>query len=187
MSNPDRMRCPECRTRRTDPRAFLLHVMSCERPVCHCGSYTYPHRPMSGMCTLNPDAQVALAARAGTPPEQLLEVAIDVALHMRGKPMNEWPFDTGRRWMREADVEQHLVKRVKQEGGEVRKAAWIGRRHAPDRRVMLSRPGFPCWVELKRPGETPRPGQVREHERMRALGEIVHVVDSIEAVEALLA
>lgn len=88
--------------------------------------------------------------------------------------------------MKEVDIEDHLVTRVKQEGGEVRKARWIGRRNAPDRRVMLARPGFPCWVELKKPGEKPRIGQRREHERMRRLGEIVHVIDSIEGVEELL-
>lgn len=86
-------RCPECRTRRTDPRKMLLHVLACKRaPVCSCGSYPYPHRPLSGMCALNPDAQVALALRAGTPPEQLLDVAAAVAFHMPGKLARVCPF-----------------------------------------------------------------------------------------------
>jgi len=33
----------------------------------------------------------------------------------------------------------HLVKRVRELGGEVRKVQWIGRRGAPDRLVMLPR------------------------------------------------
>jgi hypothetical protein len=87
--------------------------------------------------------------------------------------------------MRERDIEAHLVRRVKELGGEIRKAEWIGRVGAPDRRVML--PGrLPVWVELKAPGVKPEPHQIREHNRMRRLGELVEVIDSIEAVEELL-
>ena len=87
--------------------------------------------------------------------------------------------------MRERDVENYLVERVKALGGEVRKVRWIGRNHAPDRRVML--PGKCIWIELKAPGEKCRPGQVREHVRMRAMGERVVVIDSFEGVDEVLA
>jgi hypothetical protein len=83
--------------------------------------------------------------------------------------------------MREREVESHLVKRVKQLGGEVRKVQWIGRRGAPDRVVML--PSGSVWVELKAPGEKAKPHQQREHDRMRAMGQIVLVLDTIDAVE----
>jgi hypothetical protein len=102
--------------------------------------------------------------------------------------------------MREREIEAYLVKRVKELGGEVRKVKWIGRAGAPDRLVMLPGPwcGFDSaggfwasprtiWVELKAPGEKARPSQVREHERMRAMGQRVVVIDSIEGVEDLLA
>jgi hypothetical protein len=96
--------------------------------------------------------------------------------------------------MRERDIEQHLVKRVKALGGEVRKVQWIGRRGAPDRLVMLPDPGpgkgvfnNAWWVELKAPGVKPEAHQLREHVRMRAMGQRVLVIDSIEAVERLLA
>lgn len=98
--------------------------------------------------------------------------------------------------IRERDIERHLVKRVKELGGEVRKVQWIGRRGAPDRLVMLparSAPFLPwhaaqtIWVELKAPGKKAEPHQVREHERMRAMGQRVVVIDSIEGVEELLA
>ena len=97
--------------------------------------------------------------------------------------------------MRERDIEAHLVKRVKELGGECRKVQWVGRLGAPDRLVMLPRGrassgSFSAcstlWVELKAPGAKPRPSQVREHERMRAMGQCVVVIDSIEGVEELL-
>lgn len=97
--------------------------------------------------------------------------------------------------MRERDIEKHLVQRVKALGGEVRKVQWVGRVGAPDRLVMLPYKwhgpaayyvGRCFWVELKAPGEKPRSSQLREHERMRAMGQRVVVIDSIEGVEELL-
>lgn len=100
--------------------------------------------------------------------------------------------------MIEADVERHLAKRVRELGGEVRKVVWPGRRHAPDRLVLLPKrplqrgewqpprgPAHPL-VELKRPGEKPRAGQLREHERLRAAGFEVVVLDSKEAIDGWL-
>ncbi len=84
---------------------------------------------------------------------------------------------------RESKIEKYLVDQVEAAGGECRKVKWINRRHAPDRLVML---GGDTWVEVKRPGEEPRPGQVREHERMRRLGSRVEVVDTREGVDALV-
>lgn len=96
--------------------------------------------------------------------------------------------------MRERDIEDYLVKRVNAMGGEVRKVKWIGRRGAPDRLVMLpdwepspgNRYARSYWVELKAPGEKPKPHQAREHERMRAMGQRVEVIDSLAGVEELL-
>lgn len=97
--------------------------------------------------------------------------------------------------MRESEVEKYLVERVKALGGECRKVEWVGRRGAPDRLVMLPpryaglanvNPARTIWVELKAPGEKPEPHQVREHQRMRALGQRVEVIDSFEGVDALL-
>lgn len=85
--------------------------------------------------------------------------------------------------MRESDIENYLVHKVKALGGEIRKVKWIGRRGAPDRLVML--PGKCWWVELKAPGQKPKPHQTREHERMRATGQLVAVVDSYETVDLL--
>lgn len=89
------------------------------------------------------------------------------------------------REMIEADVENYLCSQVTKAGGEVRKAEWIGRKHCPDRRVM--HPKLQCWVECKRPGGKLRPGQVREVDRMRRLGETVFVVTTFDEVDALIA
>lgn len=106
--------------------------------------------------------------------------------------------------MRERDIERHLVARVKARGGEVRKVQWIGRRGAPDRLVMLPsrytylvnastgiskhfQQALTVWVELKAPGKKAEPHQLREHDRMRRMGQRVEVIDSIEGVEELLA
>ena len=98
--------------------------------------------------------------------------------------------------MRESTIEKYLVKRVKALGGEVRKVQWIGRRGAPDRLVML--PPFmfrgnplplkptTIWVELKAPGKEAESHQLREHKRMRKMGQQVEVVDSLAGVDELL-
>lgn len=98
--------------------------------------------------------------------------------------------------LKESDIEDYLVTRVKAFGGEVRKVKWIGRKSAPDRVVMLaSRSSLTTtiWVELKRPGlcatfpkDAHERAQYREHERMRRVGQRVVVIDSFQGVDELL-
>ena len=98
--------------------------------------------------------------------------------------------------MRESKVEDALHSRIEQLGGEWRRAKWIGRSNAPDDYIMLlpycysdrrgnrhNHPGFVGWVEAKAPKKGPRPGQVREHNRMRALGAQVLVINSFELID----
>ncbi len=87
--------------------------------------------------------------------------------------------------MREREIERALVKRVKQMGGEVRKLAWIGRRGAPDRLVML--PGRYLFVELKAPGGRLSRLQDLEHRRLRAAGFEVRVIWKLEDIDEVLA
>lgn len=100
-----------------------------------------------------------------------------------------------KRPLRESDIEKYLVKRVKELGGEVRKVQWIGRSGAPDRLVMmpivwsgeLNRiADTAVWIELKAPGKKPEPHQLREHARMRKMGQRVEVVDSFARVDEVL-
>ena len=104
---------------------------------------------------------------------------------------------------RESHIEAYLVKCAKAAGGEVRKVKWIGRSGAPDRLLMLPpvyanehdksmrTPEYELigamtiWVELKAPGKKPKPHQIREHARMRKMGQRVEVIDSYEQVEDL--
>jgi hypothetical protein len=85
--------------------------------------------------------------------------------------------------MLEAKVERHFVNCATAHGGEVRKLAWLGRNGAPDRLLVLP-VGRVFFVELKRPGKDAEAHQAREHERLRAVGADVRVLDTIELVDA---
>ncbi|CDL85380.1 VRR-NUC domain-containing protein [Xenorhabdus szentirmaii] len=86
--------------------------------------------------------------------------------------------------IREDVIEKHLVNEVKKAGGIAYKFVSPGRRGVPDRIVVLPN-GRVVFVECKAPGEKPRPDQLREHERLRALGQTVVVLDS-KKVEAII-
>jgi hypothetical protein len=85
--------------------------------------------------------------------------------------------------MLERDIEQALVKRVKELGGMAEKFVSPTRRAVPDRIVTLPG-GRVIFVELKAPGKKPTDLQARDHERRRALGCDVRVIDSMEAARA---
>lgn len=94
-------------------------------------------------------------------------------------------------------VEAHLVKRVKELGGETRKVQWIGRRGAPDRLVLIPArqvpsglamlPGWAFWAELKRPrGGKLSKQQCIEIATLQASGHEAYVLWSIEDIDNLL-
>jgi hypothetical protein len=80
-------------------------------------------------------------------------------------------------YIRESVIEANLVKQVKAAGGTAYKFTSPGRRGVPDRLVLLPG-GRTVFVECKAPGGIPRPDQQREHNRLRALGFSVVVLDS---------
>lgn len=93
----------------------------------------------------------------------------------------------------EKSVEDYLVERVTALGGYAPKVDVRGKRGQVDRVVTLPyrpwqapRLAYTSLVEVKAPGERPRPEQMREHERLRALGFHVRVLDSHLAVDEFL-
>lgn len=88
--------------------------------------------------------------------------------------------------MRENEVERYLKRRVEAEGGKCWKWVSPGRRGVPDRIVLLPG-GRVLFVELKAPGQTERPDQVRVQDILRDLGCVVFsAVDSREKVEEVM-
>lgn len=87
--------------------------------------------------------------------------------------------------MREAVVEQRLVKAVKKRKGLCPKWVSPGYAGVPDRIVLLphGRIGF---VEVKAPGEKPRKLQVSRHRLLKRLGYKVYVLDRPEDIETIL-
>lgn len=88
--------------------------------------------------------------------------------------------------MKEHRIESHLAREVKRLGGTIRKVKWPSVRGAPDRFVMWPALGVSHWIELKQPGGVPEPHQQREHDRLRAAGNSVFVLDTVDAVDMYL-
>ena len=87
--------------------------------------------------------------------------------------------------MREKVIERELVRAVKAVGGMCPKLISPGTDGMPDRMVLLpeARIGF---VEVKAPGQKPRPLQERRHAQLRDLGFIVFVLDDPEQIPGIL-
>lgn len=83
----------------------------------------------------------------------------------------------------EKDVEAALVRRVKALGGLCEKFTSPGRRSVPDRIVTMPN-GQIIFVELKAPNKKPTDAQLKDHERRRALGCDVRVIDNKEDARA---
>lgn len=87
--------------------------------------------------------------------------------------------------MRERQIEQKLVKAVKAAGGIAPKLTCPGFDGMPDRMVLMpeGRIGF---VEVKAPGEKPRPLQLSRHRLLRRLGFKVYVLDGAEQIGGII-
>ena len=88
--------------------------------------------------------------------------------------------------MREKVIERELVRAVKAVGGMCPKLISPGTDGMPDRMVLLpeARIGF---VEVKAPGQKPRPLQERRHAQLRDLGFMVFVLDDLEKIPGIIA
>ena len=87
--------------------------------------------------------------------------------------------------MREKVVEGKLVRAVKKAGGLAVKLTSPGLSGMPDRLVILPA-GCVAFVEVKAPGKTLRPLQVRRKGQLEALGFRVYCVDRLEQISEIL-
>ena len=87
--------------------------------------------------------------------------------------------------MREKITEQKLVTAVKKHGGICPKFVSPGFDGMPDRLLLLPHGRF-AFVEVKAPGEKPRPLQLARHRLLRRLGFMVYVLDSEEQIGGII-
>ena len=87
--------------------------------------------------------------------------------------------------MREKTIEQKLVTAVKKHCGICPKFVSPGFDGMPDRLVLLPHGRF-AFVEVKAPGEKPRPLQLARHRLLRRLGFKVYVLDDEEQIGGIL-
>ena len=87
--------------------------------------------------------------------------------------------------MREKVIEQKLVAEVKKAGGICPKWVAPGFDGVPDRIAMFPG-GKLAFVEVKAPGEKPRPLQRARHELLRRLGFKVFVLDNVEKIGGII-
>ena len=85
----------------------------------------------------------------------------------------------------EKQIEQALVRAVKNMGGIAPKFVSPGFDGMPDRIVLLPH-GVMAFVEVKAPGKKPRPLQVSRHGLLRRLGFRVYVLDDMDQIGGIL-
>lgn len=87
--------------------------------------------------------------------------------------------------LREKEIEKKLVSAVKMMGGICPKFTSPGFDGMPDRLVLLPKRKF-GFVEVKAPGEKPRPLQIARHKLLIKLGFKVYVLDDIDQIGGIL-
>lgn len=72
---------------------MVLHVLQCERPLCHCLRIPHPHRPGSFLlCEVNEMSAAAVAARMGASDDEIDDLIAEIAFSTKGKPSTDCPF-----------------------------------------------------------------------------------------------
>lgn len=82
-------------------------------------------------------------------------------------------------------IERKLIKAVKQNKGKAIKFISPYYTGMPDRFVIFPGNKFGL-AELKKPGKTPSPRQRIVHQELKALGVVVEVIDSVEAINPFI-
>jgi len=96
----------------------------------------------------------------------------------------------------EGEVQAYGAEQLKKHGCLVRKISYEGRRGCPDQLVLIPpvlcgvlvwRKEMVIFIEYKKAKNIePEPHQLREHERMRAVGADVRVIGGKEQIDALI-
>ena len=87
--------------------------------------------------------------------------------------------------MLEKKIEGKLVSEAKKRGCIPVKLLSASYNGLPDRMILA--PGERgAFVELKAPGEKPRPIQIHRHKQLRALGFRVYVIDEAEQIGGMM-
>ena len=87
--------------------------------------------------------------------------------------------------MREREIERQFAAEVKKHGGIAVKFVSPGFDGMPDRLTLL--PDGKCgFVEVKAPGQHPRPLQEARHRLLRSLGFQVYVLDDIDKIGEII-
>lgn len=87
--------------------------------------------------------------------------------------------------MWEKAIEHHLVMETEKAGGKAVKFVSPSFAGMPDRLILLT-DGKMGFVEVKAPGQKPRPLQLKRHAMLRRLGYQVFVLDAIEEIPGVL-
>lgn len=87
--------------------------------------------------------------------------------------------------MLERDIEKAVKRYAESKGWLTRKWTSPGHAFVPDQ-IFIRGDGKVIFVEFKAQGKKPTAGQLREHDRLRAQGCLVYVIDSVEAGKALV-
>ena len=82
-------------------------------------------------------------------------------------------------------IERRLVKLIKANGGMCVKLICDQLTGLPDRMCLMPN-GVILFVELKSTGQKPRPRQMLMHNKLRALGFRVEVIDTINGINCLI-
>ena len=85
----------------------------------------------------------------------------------------------------EKKIEKKLVKRIREIGGLALKFVSPGYDGVPDRLILIAY-GKIAFVEVKAPGEKPRPLQVSRINKIKSLGFKVYVLDDEKQIGGII-
>jgi hypothetical protein len=81
--------------------------------------------------------------------------------------------------VREADIENAFVRKIKELGCRTRKLNGMGFNSWPDR-LILCPGGAVVFIEFKKPGEDLRPAQQQLHEDVGSIGHTWYTCDNVD-------